>query len=147
MRNAETKPKRDIGERTLRFALRIVKLANALPQTVAGEIIARQAMRSGTGVGANVEEAQAASTPKKFSRRMQIAQSEARVAMYWRRLASEPGMVKRERINGSLTEADELVRILTVISKRASKRSKMRGAPLIPYSAFNIPHSIEMRCQ
>ncbi len=113
---------RDIVERTFRFSLRVVKLVNALPRTIAGEVIARQVMRAGSGVGANVEEAQAASSPKEFARRMEIAQSEAREALYWLRLVGESELVAARRITDLIKEADELVRILTVIARRARKR-------------------------
>jgi len=113
---------RDIVERTFRFSLRIVKLVGSLPRTVAGEVIARQVMRAGTGIGANVEEAQAASSPREFSRKMEIAQAEAREALYWLRLVGESELVARRRIAELVKEADELVRILTVIARRARKR-------------------------
>jgi len=112
----------DITSRTFRFSLRIVKLVNALPRTTAGEVIARQVMRAGSGVGANVEEAQAASSAKEFSRRMEIAQSEAREALYWLRLVGESELVAKKRIADLIKEADELVRILTTIARRARKR-------------------------
>ncbi len=115
-------PVRDITDRSFRFATRIVKLVNSLPLTVAGTVIARQVMRAGSGVGANVEEAQAASTTKEFVRRMEIAQSEAREVLYWLRLVAESGLVTRMRLSDLLKEADELVRILTAITKRARGR-------------------------
>ena len=47
----------DIGERTFLFGVRIVRLVEQLPRTVAGYAVGRQIVRSGTSVGANVEEA------------------------------------------------------------------------------------------
>lgn len=114
--------KRDIVDRTFRFSIRIVKLVGALPRTIAGEVIARQVMRAGSSVGANVEEAQAASSAKEFSGRMEIAQSEAREALYWLRLIDETELIGSRRIADLIKEADELVRILTVIARRARKR-------------------------
>jgi four helix bundle protein len=114
--------KRDIVERTFRFAVRIVKLANALPRTTAGAVVARQVMRAGSSVGANVEEAQAASSSKEFSRRMEVAQAEAREALYWLRLIAESELIAKGRLVQLIGEADELVRILTTIARRARKR-------------------------
>ena len=115
-------PVRDITERTFRFSTRVVRLVNALPRTVAGNVIARQVMRAGTSVGANVEEAQAASSAKEFSRRMEIAQSEAREVLYWLRLIAECELAPKSRLVELLQEADELVCIITTIAKRSRGR-------------------------
>jgi len=115
-------PVRDIVERSFGFAKRVVRLVNAMPRSVAGDAIARQVMRAGCSVGANVEEAQAASTKKEFTRRMENAQSEAREVLYWLRLVAECGLVPRARLAGLLKEADELVRIITAIAKRSRGR-------------------------
>jgi len=117
-----TNPVRDITERSFRFAARIVRLMNALPRSVAGYVIGRQVMRAGSSVGANVEEAQAASSKKEFTRRMEIAQSEAREVLYWLRLVAECGLVPKIRVADLLGEADELVRIITTIAKRSRGR-------------------------
>ena len=114
--------KRDILQRSFGFATRIVRLVNFLPKTVAGNVIARQVMRAGTSVGANIEEAQAASSAKEFARRMEIAQSEAREVLYWLRLISECEMVSKARLHDLIQEADELVRIVTTIAKRSRGR-------------------------
>lgn len=116
------RPVRDITERSFCFATRVVRLVNSLPRTVAGDVIARQVMRAGTSVGANVEEAQAASSPKEFARRMEIAQSEAREVLYWLRLVAECGLVPKDRLAEPVQEADELVCIITTIAKRSRGR-------------------------
>ena len=110
---------RDIEERTFEFATRIVKLVNAAPRSTAGSVIARQVMRAGTSVGANVEEAQGAQSKKEFTRRMNIARAEARETLYWLRLIKETELFSSDRLAEILREADELVRILTAIVKKA----------------------------
>jgi four helix bundle protein len=60
----------DIRDRTFQFGVRIVKMTNRLPRTVAGYALARQVIRSGTGIGANVEEADAAESNADFVHRM-----------------------------------------------------------------------------
>jgi four helix bundle protein len=109
---------RDICERTFAFSVRIVKLVNALPKTVAAVTIARQLIRCGTSVGANVEEARAAHSRRDFARRMNIARGEARETLYWLRLARDSGLVSAARLSAIIREADELVRILTATVKR-----------------------------
>ena len=110
---------RDIEKRTFEFAVRIVKLVNAIPRSTGANVIARQVMRAGTSVGANVEEAQGSQTKKEFTRRMNVARSEARETLYRLRLIKETELLPGDRLAGMLQEADELVRILTAIVKKA----------------------------
>jgi predicted metallo-beta-lactamase superfamily hydrolase len=56
-----------LDERTFKFALRVVRLVSALPHKAEGEVLGRQLLRSGTSVGANVEEAYAAATQRDFT--------------------------------------------------------------------------------
>ncbi len=69
-----------------------------------------------------MEEAQAASSKKEFTRRMEIAQSEAREVLYWLRIIAEVRLVPKTRLTDLLREADELVRIITTIAKRSRGR-------------------------
>jgi len=111
----------DIMARTFSFSVRIVKLVNALPKTVAGGVVARQLMRAGTSIGANTEEAQGSHSKKDFVRRMNIARMEAREALYWLRLIRETEMLQPSVLADLLNEADELVRILITIVKRSQE--------------------------
>jgi four helix bundle protein len=120
---AERAERPDIPERCFAFAVRILKLVRALPRDVGGQVVARQLARSGTSVGANVEEAQAAQSKADFARRMNIARAEARENLYWLRLLAESGMLPRARLESLLSEADALVRILTSIVKTSRKRA------------------------
>lgn len=109
---------RDIGERTYAFAVRIVRAVNAVPKSVAGAAIARQLIRAGTSIGANVHEARGSSSRKEYSRRMKIARSEAQEALYWLRLLGGSGLLPTRRLAELQKEADELVRILATIGKK-----------------------------
>jgi four helix bundle protein len=68
----------DIKQRTFEFGVRIVRMVNSLPKTVAGIELGRQVVRAGTSIGANVEEANGASSKKDFVYKMTIARKEAR---------------------------------------------------------------------
>ena len=81
----ETQPE-DIKSRTFRFALQIISLVGMLANTITGQTIAKQLVRSGTSVGANVEEATAAHSKNDFVYRMNVALCEARETYYWLRL-------------------------------------------------------------
>lgn len=67
-----------IPERTFKFGIKIVKLSSKFPKNSSGFAISSQIVRSGTSVGANVEEAQNAGSKKEFIRGMTIALKEAR---------------------------------------------------------------------
>lgn len=92
-------------------------------------MLARQLVRSGTSVGANVEEAQGAGTRKEFARKMNIVRSEAREALYWLRLLAEAEMVKPARLEAITQEANELVSILTAIVKKAREKKETGDPP------------------
>jgi len=105
----------DIRERTFRFGVRIVTMSNRLPRTAAGFELAHQVIRSGTGVGANVEEADAAESKRDFIHKMKIALKEAQETRYWLRIIIESEMLIDEETKALYKESDELVRILNAI--------------------------------
>ena len=74
----------DITERTFEFAVQVVKLCQVLDeQPGAGRTLSRQLIRSGTSIGANVEEAQSGQSRADFISKLQIALKEARETRYW----------------------------------------------------------------
>ncbi len=105
----------DIRDRTFRFGVRIVKTANRLPRTAAGFKLADQVIRSGTSVGANVEEADAAESRKDFVHKMSIALKEAQETRYWLRIIISSELLIDEETKTLLKESDELVRIINAI--------------------------------
>lgn len=111
----------DIPERTFKFGVRIVKLALELPKNSAGYAISNQIIRSGTSIGANIEEAQNAQSRKDFIRGMTIALKEARETIFWLRIISGVGLFAEEKITDILQENTEIVRILTTSVKNLKK--------------------------
>ena len=116
----------DIHDRTFAFAVRILRLVRSLPNDFSGRTVARQLSRSGTSVGANVEEAQGGHSKAEFARRMGIARSEARETLYWLRLIGATEMVAPELLIDIRREAEEIARILTAIVKKA-RQSQTSG--------------------
>jgi len=110
---------RDMDERTLKFAVRVLKMAGALPRSTAAAIVSRQVVRSATSIGANVTEAQGACIKRDFVRQINIARGEARETLYWLRLIGEGGLLPTRKLAELMKEADELVRILTAIVKNS----------------------------
>jgi four helix bundle protein len=112
--------KSDLPERTMRFAVRIVKLCKTLDkQDPTSRTLARQLLRSGTSVGANVEEAVAGQSKPDFISKQNIALKEARETHYWLRLLVASELVPAVKLEDLLQEANELVAILTTIVRNA----------------------------
>jgi four helix bundle protein len=90
-----------------------------------GWVLGRQYLRSACSTGANIEEAQAGESRADFVHKLGIAQKEARESLYWLRLLSESGIVRKGRI-GQLMREEELISIVTTIvvnRKRNSRRN------------------------
>ncbi len=116
--------RRDIVERTFRFSVRIVKLCQVLDgRPGVGRTLSRQWLRSGTSIGANVEEAQAGQSRADFLSKYSIALKEARETHYWLRLIKECEILAPIRLAEITQECDELVAILTAIIKSTRKPS------------------------
>jgi four helix bundle protein len=99
------------------FALEIIELYKIL-KSKNEFVISKQLLRSGTSIGANVEEATAAQTKKDFATKMSIASKEARETRYWLRLLNKSKLVEYGYKN-YLNKIDELIRIITAIVKTA----------------------------
>ena len=83
-------------------------------------MIAKQLLRSGTSIGANVEEANAAQTKKDFITKMSIASKEARESKYWLRLLDKSELVKLD-YNIPLQKIEHIINILTKIVKTSQE--------------------------
>ena len=113
-----------ITDRSFDFAVRVVKLCRFLEsQDRVSKTLANQLLRSGTSIGANVEEAQAGQSKADFIAKMSIARKEARETHYWLRLLKESGIVSDAQLSEIITEADEIIRILTAIVKTSQTRN------------------------
>ena len=116
-----TKSKNLVQEKSFEFAVSIVKYYKQL-KTQSEFAIANQLLRSGTSVGANIEEALGGSSKKDFINKMTIALKEARESKYWLSLIYESGIDKN--VAPLLTEANSLVNILSKIVKTSKDDSK-----------------------
>ena len=112
--------KSDLPDRTMKFAVRIVKLCQVLDRRAStARTLARQLLRSGTSVGANVEEAVAAQSKPDFISKQNIALKEARETLYWLRLLVATGLMPEAKLSDLTQEANELVAILTTLVRSA----------------------------
>jgi len=100
--------------RTFSFACQIVALYRALNATPGFPYaISRQLLRSGTSIGANIEESRASSSRRDLAARFAIALREARETKYWLRLILATRLSTSPLIDTALRECDELVAVLT----------------------------------
>ena len=116
--------KKDICERTFRFAVRVVKLCKVLDKTVGvSRTLANQLLRAGTSVGANVEEAQGGQSKADFASKMMIALKEARETHYWLSILTATEIMPEDQLTPLKAEATEHIPILTVIIKTAKENA------------------------
>lgn len=109
--------------RTKAFALRVIKLAESLPNSVTGRVIKGQLLRAGTSVGANYRAAKRAKSTADFISKMGTVEEEADEAMYWMELIVESGSMSENLVSDLYYEADEIL-AMTVASIKTAKRTR-----------------------
>lgn len=107
----------------------IVKLCGKL-KTERHFEISSQLLRSGTSIGANVEEALAGQSEKDFYHKMSIASKEARETNYWLRLIKDAELFEEDCCRELIVKSEELIKILTSIVKTGSDRLKTQNSQL-----------------
>ncbi len=116
---------RDIRERTFAFATRILALCRKMEMAPgSSRIIATQLLRSGTSIGANLEEAYGSHSRADFIAKTVIAAQEARETHYWIRLISVSGLASAAQLEELEDEANQIVAILTTIILRTRHSTK-----------------------
>ena len=109
------KPPFDITERTFEFGLMVTEFARTLPAGVAKGHLAYQLIKSGTSVGANVEEGYGAESVKDRIHKFSIARKEARECRYWCRLIQKAAIGDVEAAAFLADESMQLARILSTL--------------------------------
>jgi four helix bundle protein len=109
----------DLKARTKQFALRVMKLVDAIPRTIQGRAIANQIIRSATSVAANYRAACRARSRAEFIAKIGVVEEEADETAFWLELIIDSGLLAAERIHVLLSEAGELVAIMAASRKSA----------------------------
>ena len=99
------------------FAVKIVKVYKHLCENKKEYVLSKQLLRSGTSVGANVEEAIGGQSEKDFFAKLTIAYKEARETHYWVRLLTDTEFITKEESESLLFDIEELLRIIGSIQK------------------------------
>ncbi len=128
LKEAEGKKKQkyDIEDRLIRFAVAILKLADALPNTRAGNHIANQIVRSGTSPAPNYGEAQGAESRKDFIHKMNICLKELRETFVWLKIVKLRAMIKSQaKLEKLIIECEELISVFVSSVKTAKKNARI----------------------
>jgi four helix bundle protein len=114
----------DLKTRTTAFALRVIRLYSALPQTTVAQVIGKQLLRSGTSVGAHYREGTRSRSNAEFISKIEGALQELEETAYWLELLGESGTLNPDRLAALRNETDELAAILVTCVKHAKQRRK-----------------------
>src|ERR1017187_3582371 len=111
---------KDLRTRTKMFARRIIRLYCALPKSnAAAQVLGKQALRSGTSVGANYREANRARSKAEFISNIGDCLKEADETLYWLELLMDEKIVPEKKLGALVGESSELVAIFITILKKA----------------------------
>jgi len=106
-----------IQTKTFEFAIRIINLYKFLSTEKKEFVVSKQVLRSGTSIGANVEEAIGGQSKNDFSAKLAIAYKEARETKYWLRLLHATGYIENQMFESLMNDMEEILRIIGSIQK------------------------------
>lgn len=117
----------ELKNRTKQFALRVIALCDALPDTSTARVIRNQLLRCGTSVGANYRATCRARSQLDFISKIGITEEETDESLYWQELIVEAGIMPAERLAPLMKETDELLAIFTASGRTAKEHSPIRN--------------------
>ncbi len=106
-----------IQTKAFEFAVRIINLYKFLSTEKKEFVVSKQVLRSGTSIGANVEEAIGGQSKNDFSAKLAIAYKEARETKYWLRLLHATGYIENQMFESLMNDMEEILRIIGSIQK------------------------------
>lgn len=113
-----------IKEKSYQFAIKIIVLTRLLKEQKTETAIINQLLKSGTSIGANIEEAVAGISKAEFSMKLSISYKEAKETLYWLNLLKDTGSISVEEYNSLYNDCDEILRILWAILKTTRMSGK-----------------------
>lgn len=120
MKNGGTDPLR---EKSYGFAIRIVKLAQALQKDRREYVLSRQVLRSGTAIGALIREAEFGQSRADFANKMSIALKEANETEYWLCLLKDTELINDDQFSELHPTSLELIALLAATVKTTKRRT------------------------
>jgi four helix bundle protein len=109
----------ELRTRTKAFALRIIRMSQALPRSREANVLVQQVLRSATGMAANYRAAGRSRSKAEFIAKIGVVVEEADETVFWLEMLLDSGMVRPEKLQNLLAEATQLVAIFTASRKTA----------------------------
>ena len=109
----------ELRTRTKAFALRVIRMSQALPRSREANVISQQVLRSATGMAANYRAAGRSRSKAEFIAKIGVVVEEADETVFWLEMLGESGIVQPAKLQNLLAEATELVAIFTASRKTA----------------------------
>ena len=106
------------------FALRIIKLREYLVKKKKEDVISKQIIRSGTGIGANLAESVHGASDSDFIHKLSISQKECAETLYWLRLLKRAGFITEKQFGSIYDDCVEIAKLLTSIIKTMKTKQK-----------------------
>lgn len=117
--------KEELRERLTAFAVRIVKMVDSMPTSVAGNAIARQIVRSGTSPSANYRAACLAKSDKDFLNKMKMVEEELDETNHWLEIIMRSQLIEARRLDSLFQESKELTGI--IVKSILSTKARMKA--------------------
>jgi four helix bundle protein len=121
---ADMEKSNDLERRLIDFAVRVINVADALPESPAGKHIGRQLLRSGTSPAPNYAEARGAESTADFVHKLKIALKELNESCVWLKMICQAELMKQELLNDLIDENQQLCRMLNASIKTAKQKSQ-----------------------
>ncbi|MCK4689059.1 MAG: four helix bundle protein [Candidatus Marinimicrobia bacterium] len=123
MKKNKKKSGDNIADRLLEFAVRVIKLVNALPKTAVGKHVGAQLLSSGTSPGSNYEEACGAESRADFIHKLGIVLKELKESRFWLRLIHRTEILNPQRVEPMIDECEELISIIakSIVTAKSKK--------------------------
>jgi len=113
-----------IQEKSFAFAIRIINLYKYICDEKKEYVLSKQVLRSGTSIGANIEEGLGGQSDKDFISKLNIAYKETRETIYWIKLLSKTDFLSQEQTDSILQDADEICKIISKILLTMKSKTK-----------------------
>jgi len=111
-------------EKSYAFAISVVKIYQFLSEDKREFVLSKQLLRSGTSIGANIEETVGAQSDKEFFSKLTISYKECRETRYWIRLLTDTSYLTSDHSKPLLMDVEELMRIIGAIQKTMKLKMK-----------------------
>ena len=114
-----------VQQKSYNYAIRIIKLYQYLTAEKKEYELSKQILRSGTSIGANIEEAVGGLSKKDFLAKLGISYREARETNYWLRLLKDTGYMNGKQFSSLISDWEEILRIITATQKTTKRNMNL----------------------